>query len=251
MILIRICLVTILALPGGTAEGVSGSRQPETSTLADTTGISKPFPTQAESSAAATPVNSDTSRVNLVPEGFVLLKAEKTSRLSNLCNKDTLCQLIFMKVNRSDRSTVRAGKTVLLPVDIDKALQYSPLPDKLSDARGEREIRVFLDRQYFGAYENGKLVFWGPVSSGSKSHPTPTGKFTVNFKQRYKRSIRYDNAPMPYSINFYYGFFIHQQSLPGYPASHGCIRLLMDDAKKLFNWVQNGDPVTVTNLGGK
>ena len=146
MIIIRICLITILALLTGTQEIFSGSRQPEI-THPDTSVIPDSIPIQSRPPAAASPRNSDTSRVNLIPEGFVLLKSEKTSTLSSLCDKDSLCQLIFMKVNRTDRSRVPAGKTVLLPVDIDKALQYRPIPDKLSDARGKREIRVFLDRQ--------------------------------------------------------------------------------------------------------
>ncbi len=125
MIIIRICLITILALLTGTQEIFSGSRQPEI-THPDTSVIPDSLPIQSRPPAAASPRNSDTSRVNLVPEGFVLLKSEKTSTLSSLCDKDSLCQLIFMKVNRTDRSSVPAGKTVLLPVDIDKALSIKP-----------------------------------------------------------------------------------------------------------------------------
>ncbi|NTW30948.1 MAG: L,D-transpeptidase, partial [Candidatus Moranbacteria bacterium] len=138
-----------------------------------------------------------------------------------------------MKVNRVDKRHFPVGKTVLLPVNLEKAVQYTPIPEVLTDSRGEREIRVYLDCQYFGAYEKGKLVFWGPISSGGKGRGTPPGRYAVNYKERHKRSIKYDNAPMPYAINFYGGYFLHQQSLPGYPASHGCVRLLMTDAERL------------------
>ncbi len=179
------------------------------------------------------------------PEGFRVMTLQKTESLRKFCGEDSLCEALFMKVNRYDRRQIPAGKKVLMPIDIQKALEYVPVPKQISDYRGEREIRVFLALQYFGTYENGALVFWGPVSSGKKSRPTRPGKFVVKYKQRYKRSIKYHNAPMPYSINYNGGYFIHEQSLPGYPASHGCIRLLMADAKKLFYWAKIGDPVTV------
>lgn len=184
-----------------------------------------------------------------IPEGFVTQKLKKGESLARLCGEDSVCQTIFMKVNRVDKRHFPVGKTVLLPVDLAKAVQYAPIPELLTDSRGEREIRVYLNSQYFGAYEKGKLVFWGPVSTGRKTYATPPGRFFVNYKQRHKRSIKYDNAPMPFSINFYGGYFMHQQSLPGYPASHGCVRLLMTDAERLFNWVKLRDPVTVVRNG--
>ena len=150
-----------------------------------------------------------------------------------------------MKVNRLDERHFPTGKEVLVPVDVNKALLYTPVPKTLTDSRGAHEIRVFLDRQYFGAYESGKLLFWGPVSTGRKQKPTPPGKFFVNYKERFRRSLKYENAPMPFSINFNGGFFMHQQSLPGRPASHGCIRLLQVDAERLFFWSRRSDAVTV------
>ncbi|WP_331562140.1 L,D-transpeptidase [Chlorobium sp.] len=188
---------------------------------------------------------NDSKTAQPVPEGFVLQKLKKAEALSNYCGRDSLCQSIYMKVNRIDRKLVPAGRAVLMPVDLQKAARYIPVPELLTDGRGAREIRVFLSSQYFGAYESGKLVFWGPISSGRKTYPTHPGRFFVNYKQRHKRSIKYDNAPMPFSINYYSGYFMHQQSLPGYPASHGCVRLLMTDAEKLFNWVRVRDAVTI------
>ncbi|MBN1279698.1 MAG: L,D-transpeptidase [Chlorobium sp.] len=200
-------------------------------------------------SAAVVQKKNDAQTNSSVPEGFVLQRFKKGETLMKLCGQDSLCQAIFMKVNRTDRKYIPSGRTVLLPVDIEKASRYVPVPECLTDSRGEREIRVFLVSQYFGAYEWGKLLFWGPVSTGRKAYPTTPGKFFVNYKQKNKRSIKYDNAPMPYSINYYGGYFMHQQSLPGYPASHGCVRLLMSDARKLFKWIRVRDAVTVVAKG--
>ena len=180
-----------------------------------------------------------------VPDGFVQKVIKKGETLAKICNVDSTARIIFMKVNRLDERHFPTGKVVLVPVDVNKALLYTPVPDTLADSRGAREIRIFIDLQYFGAYEGGKLLFWGPVSSGKKQKPTPPGKFFVNYKERFKRSLKYENAPMPFSINYNKGFFIHQQSLPGRPASHGCVRLLQVDAERLFFWSQRRDPVTV------
>jgi len=224
---------------------LAASRPPQNAMLSDSTSSNQPISQNSSSSVTAAPQNPGSNATPEAPEGFAVMKPKKKEPLARFCGQDSVCQSLFMKINRYDRKYIPKGKTVLLPVDIEKASEYIPIPQVLDDSRGEREIRVYLTLQYFGAYEDGKLLFWGPVSSGKKSRPTWPGKFSVNFKQRYKRSIKYHNAPMPYSINYSGGYFIHEQSLPGYPASHGCIRLLMTDAKKLFNWVKIGDPVTV------
>lgn len=242
----RVLLPVLLfaSLPHGRAVLFGASKPPDEASTPGLAIVAEP--SERETAIAQEPVRiKDSDATPGVPAGFTLMKLEKSESRAALCNRDSLCEAIFMKVNRIDRKRIAAGKTVLVPIDIEKASQYVPVPRELSDSRGEREIRVFLDDQYFGAYENGELLFWGPVSSGRRSHPTARGRFFVNYKQRHKRSIKYENAPMPFSINFYYGFFMHQQSLPGYPASHGCVRLLMPDAERLFHWVRVGDPVTV------
>jgi hypothetical protein len=181
----------------------------------------------------------------IVPDGFIRRPIKKGDSLAKICNADSICEVVFMKVNRLDNRHFPLGKNVFVPVEVSRAILYVPVPQTLADSRGEREIRIFLGLQYFGAYEKGQLFFWGPVSSGKKDRSTPPGKFFVNYKQRFKHSVKYENAPMPFSINYHNGYFIHQQSLPGYPASHGCIRLLPDDAERLFSWARIGDPVTV------
>ena len=98
---------------------------------------------------------------------------------------------------------------------------------------------------YYHKYEEGKLIFWGPISSGRTEYKTPTGEFKILWKAREYRSKKYD-VPMPLAINISYeGYFIHQQTLAGRPISHGCVRLLYADAKKLFTWSKIGDSVII------
>ncbi len=210
--------------------------------------LASSLPLHATENQTATPssalIVSGGSTVS-IPDGFVQKVIKKGETLSKICNADSTARIIFMKVNRVDERHFPAGREALVPIDVNKAMRYTPVPETLADSRGEREIRIFIDLQYFGAYEGGKLLFWGPVSSGKKQKPTPPGKYFVNYKERFRRSLKYENAPMPFSINYNRGFFIHQQSLPGRPASHGCVRLLQVDAERLFFWSQRRDPVTV------
>jgi len=159
---------------------------------------------------------------------------------------------IIQRVNRIDEKHLPLGKEILIPNDIKKALRFCPVPEVIKDAvKLERVIYFFLDIQYFGAYEQGKLMLWGPISSGrkgKKDYSTPEGNFNVIWKAKKYFSKRYQ-ASMPYAVNFSAtGYFFHQQSLPGRPASHGCIRLLRSDAKTLFYWIKKNDIIIVTRI---
>ncbi|MGZ3293749.1 MAG: L,D-transpeptidase family protein, partial [Xanthobacteraceae bacterium] len=86
-----------------------------------------------------------------------------------------------------------------------------------------------------------------PVSTGMKGHPTPMGVFSVIQKQKLHHSNIYSGAPMPYMQRITWsGIAIHAGVLPGYPASHGCIRMPMAFAMKMWNWTRMGARVVVT-----
>jgi len=109
--------------------------------------------------------------------------------------------------------------------------------------------RVVINKtdQTLSAYENGHLVFRSRVSTGKEGKQTPSGHFRAQSKMRMHRSRLYNNAPMPYSVQFSGNYFIHGfRSVPHRPASHGCIRLPLDKAPTFYNWVTPGTPITVT-----
>ena len=88
--------------------------------------------------------------------------------------------------------------------------------------------------------DDGQRYTW-PVSTGRPGYGTPAGTFHPQMMARHWFSRVYYNAPMPYSIFFYYGFAIHgsyEIARIGSPASHGCIRLHPEDAAILFDLVQ-------------
>jgi hypothetical protein len=107
---------------------------------------------------------------------------------------------------------------------------------------------VSLKSQRAVLYANGTPVAQTPISSGTASHPTPTGVFSVIQKNRHHRSNIYSGAPMPFMQRLTWsGIALHQGQLPGYPASHGCIRLPGDFASYLWRTTKIGARVIVTH----
>jgi hypothetical protein len=109
-------------------------------------------------------------------------------------------------------------------------------------------IVVSLADQRLYAYHNGQLVAWSNISSGRPGHDTPTGSFTVSEKDVDHHSSLYDNAPMPYFMRLTDGGVgLHAGQLPGYPASHGCVRLPYAMARELYQHVESGTSVDIIN----
>ena len=113
---------------------------------------------------------------------------------------------------------------------------------------GPLVVVVSLDEQRVYVYRNGIAIGLSTISSGRKGHETPTGVFTILQKDRDHRSNLYDDAPMPYMERLTWdGVALHGGTLPGYPASHGCVRLPKAFAEKLFAITQRGETVVVAN----
>ncbi|HUO91338.1 MAG TPA: L,D-transpeptidase family protein [Rhizomicrobium sp.] len=111
---------------------------------------------------------------------------------------------------------------------------------------GDMSVTIDLSRQRAYVRRNGVCIGISTVSTGKPGYETPTGEYTVMEKQRFHRSNRYDNAPMPWMQRLTeYGLALHGGHLPGYPASHGCIRLPHGFAAALFRESYIGMRVTV------
>jgi len=107
---------------------------------------------------------------------------------------------------------------------------------------------VSLDEQRAYVYRNGIAVGASTISSGRKGHETPTGVFTILQKEVEHHSNKYDGAPMPYMERLTWdGVAMHGGTLPGYPASHGCIRLPHAFARKLYEITTRGATVIVAD----
>lgn len=113
---------------------------------------------------------------------------------------------------------------------------------------GPMLLIVNLSTQRALLFRNGVPIAATTVSTGKAGHRTPTGVFTVLQKQVEHYSSKYDNAPMPYMQRLTWGgVALHAGNLPGYPASHGCIRLPAGFAKLLYGATKIGMTVVITD----
>ncbi|MGF6310104.1 lipoprotein-anchoring transpeptidase ErfK/SrfK [Bradyrhizobium sp. i1.8.4] len=113
--------------------------------------------------------------------------------------------------------------------------------------QGPLIISVSIDQQRVSVYDANGLYAQSPVSTGMKGHSTPMGVFSVIQKQKYHQSNIYSGAPMPYMQRITWsGIAMHAGVLPGYPASHGCIRMPLSFAVRMYNWTRMGARVFVT-----
>jgi len=147
---------------------------------------------------------------------------------------------LLAKLNRVDLAHTRVGDTLVLPADSALSeLDLAPLPQHLAALDSVPKLLVVAQRvQVFAAYEWGRLVYWGPTSTGKRATPTPNGLFFTNWKAKKTRST--ENAAWIlywyFNIENRRGVSLHQYDLPGYPASHACVRLLYDDAEWIYRW---------------
>lgn len=192
--------------------------------------------------------------------------SEPSFRLEKVKKDGTLWKMFgprwktIAKINRISPERIKEGMALKVPDDWEAAEQNAPLPRELPGLEGKL-ILIDIHAQAFGAYENGALVLWGPISSsagrvecGKRNEKkrrcvTPTGNFRIMEKKKKDFSKDYPpphgGAPMPYSQRFYGAYKIHEGALPGYPDSHGCIRVLADDAQWLFLWTNKKTAVII------
>ncbi|MEA3014997.1 MAG: hypothetical protein QOD42_3542 [Sphingomonadales bacterium] len=104
---------------------------------------------------------------------------------------------------------------------------------------GNVEIVVSLPQQRAYIYRANRLIGVTTVSTGRAGHRTPTGRFPIMEKHRTHFSSLYNNAPMPFMQRLTMGgIALHAGQIPGYAASHGCVRLPYEMARNLFGATQ-------------
>ncbi|WP_346239116.1 L,D-transpeptidase [Niabella insulamsoli] len=143
-------------------------------------------------------------------------------------------------INRVDTRHLKRLDSILVPSDYSQEVKmYLPFPEEVDALKDIHKIIFFsYPTQVFAAYENGKLVLTGPTNMGRKSKKTPRGLFFTNWKAKKTRSTVDDEWILKWNFNVHnkWGVGFHEYALPGYPASHSCMRLLEADAKFLYSW---------------
>lgn len=118
-----------------------------------------------------------------------------------------------------------------------------------NQAQGPVSILISIPDQRAYVFQGETMVAASSVSTGKGDKPTPVGVFTILQKDKDHRSNKYDDAPMPFMQRLTWdGVALHAGRNPGFPASHGCVRLPTAFAKKLFDMTTLGATVEVTDV---
>jgi lipoprotein-anchoring transpeptidase ErfK/SrfK len=146
-----------------------------------------------------------------------------------------------LKINRLDRKHIPTTGVLILPTPAETIdlMNLAPFPRELEFAYSiPKLILVSRRSQAFGAYAAGKLVHWGPTSTGKRATQTPAGLYHTNWRKKLAISSVDASWKLPWCFNLdnRIGVAFHQFDLPGYPASHGCVRLLEEDARWIYDW---------------
>jgi hypothetical protein len=156
------------------------------------------------------------------------------------------------------RAGAAAAMALLMPVVPSIARQVDKLADDLLNGEynwfperseaGPVILIVSIPDQKVHVYRNGIRIAASTCSTGKPGHRTPTGVFKILQKDKHHRSSTYNNAPMPNMNRLTWsGIALHAGNLPGYPASHGCIRLPMEFSEKLFAITKLGMTVVIAD----
>lgn len=163
---------------------------------------------------------------------------------------------IAYAVNRTDAANFKKMDSVVIPDDLTGDIEfYLPFPLTVSALKDINKIVFFsYPTQTFAAYEKGELVYTGPTNMGREKDKTPTGLFFTNWKAEETTSTFDDEWELRWNFNIEnkLGVGWHQYTLPGYPASHSCLRLQEKDARKLYDFADQwelSNPETVKVKG--
>lgn len=167
---------------------------------------------------------------------------------------------LVMRINRMNIH-LYPGMRIAIPKSSDtNMMDYSPMPTQISPP-GAKIVLVSINPNQlaFGAYSaGGTLLYWGPVSGGRGycsdiGRGCHTSQGTFSFKNKggagcksTKFPIGRGGAPMPYCMFFNGGYAMHgSYDVPGYNASHGCLRMFVNDAEWLYDNIPLGTTVII------
>lgn len=146
------------------------------------------------------------------------------------------------------QQTAFAQSGALIEIEKLRPGEFVWHPDR--SPNGPVAIIVSLPRQLAHVYRNGVRIAVSTCSSGKAGHETPTGVFVILQKDAMHKSNLYSDAPMPNMNRLTWsGIALHAGNLPGYPASHGCVRLPLAFSQDLFSVTHLGTPVIIAGRG--
>ncbi len=186
----------------------------------------------------AKPVVSYVSITGTMYHTIKITSKDPVTELAVLVGSDNI-QTVF-EINRIDAADIPPGRVLVVPNSFDDLSALSPFPATLASAADIPKLMIVsLQMQAFAIYDSGTLTRWGGVNTGKQSTPTPDQLYFANWKGKSVISSEDDSWVLPWYVNLdnTRGVSMHQYALPGYPASHACIRMFNTDAEWVYNWV--------------
>lgn len=179
-------------------------------------------------------------------------RVENTKEWLSKNSTDSTQLHIAYAVNRTDGANFKNMGSVVIPDDMSGDIEfYLPFPLEVSSLKEINKIIFFsYPTQTFAAYEKGQLMYTGPTNMGRKKDLTPTGLFYTNWKAEQTTSTFDDEWDLRWNFNIEnkLGVGWHQYALPGYPASHSCLRLQEKDARNLYDWADQWELADEENI---
>lgn len=148
---------------------------------------------------------------------------------------------LLLSLNRVDDRHLQKGMTIVIPSSFDDPWLLTGFPRTITALTTVPKIMLISQKtQEFGAYEYGQLVRFGGISTGKKVTPTKNGLYHTNWKAKETISTVNDEWLLKWNFNIDNtdGIGIHEYELPGYPASHSCIRFSALDAEWFYTWAE-------------
>jgi hypothetical protein len=177
-------------------------------------------------------------KVEKVELNYRLIATVDTLDWLKTLDGDSLQTILIL--NRVDKDHLLRQDSLIVPSYFAKNLdEYCPFPAQL-DSLDTLHKMIYVSRyaQIYAVYESGKRIKWGPTSTGKETTQTPNGLFSTNWKS--KRNISSVNSSWIlnwcFNISNADGVSLHEYDLPGYPASHSCVRLYAEDAEWFYYW---------------
>jgi len=200
--------------------------------------------------AVPSPAPDDLAEPHIQTPLYYYLKREKNFTALMFASALGDRTIVDLLLEAGANPTAKTTRNRTLPIQLaaksgDTYIQQRLLGIEEDHPAHQMSVEVDLPSQTVYVREGGNVVITAPISSGRASHPTPTGTFVVTDRWRSWTSTIY-NVKMPYFLRLSCSpIGLHAGRLPGYPASHGCIRLPRKDAKEIFQRVPIGTLVTI------
>jgi len=190
--------------------------------------------------ATKAPIKAKKSIERKKPSADISYHYENGKQWANNHKANAAFVRIVTTVNRADVKHIYEMDSILVPSDsVADIAFFLPFPVSIDEIKEIDKVIFFsYGTQSFAAYENGEIIYTGATNMGRKNDPTPTGLFYTNWKAETTTSTFNDEWELKWNFNIEnkLGVGWHQYEMPGYPASHSCLRLMEEDARLLYSW---------------